>query len=141
MISYPSIFEYDHTDGVYNVSFPDLPGCVTYGETLDEAKRNAEEALSAYLESVDSRRLRIPEPSDLRRDNVYLIEPDTRIGFAVRLKKQREAQGLSQADVADQLGIAYQTYQRIEDPAKSNPTLKTILKLEKVFKHRLVDVG
>ena len=65
---------------------------------------------------------------------------DTNVGFAIWLKKQREARGLSQSDIAKQLGIAYQTYQRIENPAKSNPTLKTILKLERVFEHRLVHV-
>ena len=47
---------------------------------------------------------------------------------------------MSQSEVAEQLGVAYQTYQRIEDPARSNPTLKTILKLEKVFEHRLVRI-
>ena len=34
----------------YNVSFPDLPGCLTCGNTIDDAKENAREALSAYLE-------------------------------------------------------------------------------------------
>ena len=140
MISYPAIFEYDEEDGVYNVRFPDLPGCYTYGYTVDEAKENAQEALSAFLESIDSRRLKVPEPSKHKGDNVYLVEPDTRVGFAIWLKKQRESLGLSQSDIAEQLGIAYQTYQRIEDPARSNPTLTTILKLEKVFHKRLVSV-
>ena len=140
MISYPAVFDYDNEDGVYNVSFPDLPGCLTFGDTLEEAIANAEEALGAYLESIDGRRLRIPDPSGQTGDNVHIIEPDTKIGFAIWLKKQREARGLSQSDIASQLGIAYQTYQRIEDPARSNPTLTTILKLEKVFDHRLVHV-
>ena len=140
MIFYPAVIEYDSRDKAYNVSFPDLPGCFSFGETVEEAKVNAEEALSAYLESIDSRKLKIPEPSEQKGENVYCIEPDTKIGLAIWLKKQREAKGLSQSDIADQLGIAYQTYQRIEDPAKSNPTLKTILKLEKVFRHRLVHV-
>ena len=48
------------------------------------------------------------------------------------------ARGLTQSAIAEQLGVAYQTYQRIEDPARSNPTLTTILKLEKVFQRRLV---
>ncbi len=139
-MSYPAVFEYDNEDGVYNVHFPDLPGCFTFGDTLEVAKANAEEALSAYLESIDSRRLKIPEPSKQKGDNIYVIEPDTKIGFAIWLKKQREAKGLSQSDIAKQLGMAYQTYQRIEDPAKSNPTLKTILQLEKVFQHRLVHI-
>ena len=140
MISYPAIFEYDKEDKAYNVHFPDLPGCYTYGDTVENAKANAQEALSAFLESIDSRRLKVPEPSSLVGESIYRIEPDTRVGFAIWLKKQREDLGLSQSDIAKQLGIAYQTYQRIEDPAKSNPTLTTILKLEKVFQRRLVSV-
>jgi antitoxin HicB len=140
MISYPAVFEYDVGDDAYNVSFPDLPGCFTFGDTVEEAKVNAQEALTAYLESIDGRRLKIPEPSEQKGENVYRIEPDTTVGFAIRLKKQREARGLSQSDIAKQLGITYQTYQRIENPTKSNPTLKTILKLEKVFRRRLVHV-
>ena len=80
----------------------------------------------------------------LAGDNVFPtgrhLEPDANVGFAIWLKQRREAMGMSQSEVAEQLGIAYQTYQRIEDPAKSNPTLKTILKLEKVFEHRLVRI-
>ena len=140
MISYPAVFDYDDTDHTYNVSFPDLPGCLTFGETIEETKANAKEALSAYLESIDSRRLKVPEPSEQKGKNIHRVEPDTKVGFAIWLKKQREARGLSQSDIANRLGITYQTYQRIEDPARSNPTLKTILKLEKVFEHRLVHV-
>jgi len=140
MISYPALIEFDCEDGVYNVSFPDLPGCLTYGETLEEAKANATEALSGYLESIDSRKLKVPNPSHPEGRNVFYIKPETRVGFAIWLKKEREARGFSQSDIAKQLGIAYQTYQRIEDPVRSNPTLKTIIKLEKVFDHQLVNV-
>jgi antitoxin HicB len=41
-------------------------------------------------------------------------------------------------DVADKLGVKYQVYQKLEDPAKTNPTLKTLAKLEKVFGERIV---
>ena len=121
-------------------SHHDLPGCLTFGRSLDEARENAREALSAYLESIDSRRLKIPAGSEIVGDNVFPIEPETSVGFAIWLKRSREARGMSQSDVAKQLGIAYQTYQRIEDPAKSNPTLKTIVKLQRVFNHRLVHI-
>ena len=33
----------------YGVSFPDVPGCVSAGDTLDEALRNAAEALAGHL--------------------------------------------------------------------------------------------
>ena len=39
-------------EGGYNVFVPALPGCVTQGETLDEAKKMAEDAIRAYCESL-----------------------------------------------------------------------------------------
>ena len=35
----------------FGVSFPDLPGCVTAGKTLDEARAFASEALELHLEA------------------------------------------------------------------------------------------
>ena len=43
MICYPAVIEYDREDNAYNVSFPDLPGCLTFGNTIDDAKENAKE--------------------------------------------------------------------------------------------------
>ena len=39
-------------EGGYNVFVPALPGCVTQGQTLDEAKRMAEDAISLYCQSM-----------------------------------------------------------------------------------------
>ncbi len=36
----------------YSVSFPDLPGCVSAGDTIEEAARNAEEALGLHLRGM-----------------------------------------------------------------------------------------
>ena len=140
MITYPALFVYDEEEKAYNVRFPDLPGCFTYGETIDEAKAMAKEALTDFLQSVDARKLRMPDPSRLKGDEVIYIEPETPVAFAIWLRKQREALGLSQSDVAKKLGIKYQTYQRIENPSKTNPTLKTIMRVEKVFNQKLVKV-
>ena len=140
MITYPALFEYDQEEKVYNVRFPDLPGCFTYGETIDEAKSMAKEALTGYLQSVDARKMRLSDPSKLKGDDVIYIEPETPVAFAIWLRKQREALGLSQSDVAKKLGIKYQTYQRIESPSKTNPTLKTIMRVEKVFNQKLIKV-
>ncbi len=49
--SYISIISEDN-DGNYNVMFPDFPGCVTCGRTFEEARKNAEEALSLWLEEL-----------------------------------------------------------------------------------------
>ena len=79
MICYPAVIEYDREDDTYNVGFPDLPGCLTFGDTIDDAKENAKEALSAYLESIDSRKLKVPAASELTGTNVFPIEPDTNV--------------------------------------------------------------
>jgi predicted RNase H-like HicB family nuclease len=40
-------------DGGYTVYVPSLPGCISEGETIEEAMRNIEEAIQLYLEPVD----------------------------------------------------------------------------------------
>lgn len=39
-------------EGSYTVLVPALPGCLTYGETVGEALRMAEEAISCHVESL-----------------------------------------------------------------------------------------
>ena len=62
MIAYPAKFE-KAAEGGYVVEFIDIPSCVTEGDTLEEAKTMAKEAISAMLYSLDSRKMAIPEPS------------------------------------------------------------------------------
>lgn len=47
---YPAIFTYE--EGAYTVIFPDLEGCFTEGETLEEAFKFAGEALALYLDGL-----------------------------------------------------------------------------------------
>ncbi len=49
----------------YGVSFPDFPGCITAGRTLEEARRMAEEALSLHISGMMKDGDAIPEPSTL----------------------------------------------------------------------------
>lgn len=47
-------------EGGYTVTVPSLPGCVTYGETVEEAVEMAKEAIEAYLESLREHGEEIP---------------------------------------------------------------------------------
>ena len=49
---YPAVFEKGEVKG-YVVSFPDLPGCITEGETLGEALKMAKEALELHLYGLE----------------------------------------------------------------------------------------
>ena len=39
-------------EGGYTVTVPSLPGCVTYGDTIDESIEMAREAIELYIESL-----------------------------------------------------------------------------------------
>jgi predicted RNase H-like HicB family nuclease len=49
----------------YGVSFPDFPGAVTAGSTLDEAREMAEEALAFHVEGLIEDGETLPQPSSL----------------------------------------------------------------------------
>jgi antitoxin HicB len=47
-------------EGGYTVIVPTLPGCVTYGETIEEAVERAKEAIEVYIESLQEHGEEIP---------------------------------------------------------------------------------
>jgi len=49
----------------FGVSFPDFPGCITAGRTLEEARRMAAEALALHIAGMVEDRDAIPAPSTL----------------------------------------------------------------------------
>ncbi|MCK4386903.1 MAG: type II toxin-antitoxin system HicB family antitoxin [Candidatus Pacebacteria bacterium] len=59
IFEYPVIFE-PAIEGGYNVSFPSFPGCVTFGDTFEEAKKYAREVLELWLEEMVSQGKKIP---------------------------------------------------------------------------------
>ena len=54
----------DEAEGGYTVRYPDLPGCLTCADTLEEAVRNAEDARRAWFAAAMEEGCEIPEPSD-----------------------------------------------------------------------------
>ena len=48
------------TDGTYTVIVPSLPGCLTFGNTIEEAIEMAKEAIEVYIESLVARDKKIP---------------------------------------------------------------------------------
>jgi len=62
-------------EGSYTVIVPALPGCLTYGETVPEALRMAEEAISCHVESLVLQGEPVPEEcSPLSLDTEGLTE-------------------------------------------------------------------
>ena len=55
----------DNDEGGFVASYPDLPGCITCGETEEEAMKNALDAKKAWLEAALEENIEIPEPDSL----------------------------------------------------------------------------
>ena len=66
-------------DSDYGVSFPDFPGVITAGATLDETRAMAEEALGFHIDGLIEDGEAIPEPSSLEQ---VMADPVNRDGVA-----------------------------------------------------------
>lgn len=79
---YPAIFELQE-EGGYTITFPDIPSCITQGETLQEGIEMARDALCFILYDMEKNHEAIPAPSNpinfktTNNSFVALIDCDT----------------------------------------------------------------
>ena len=59
-------------EGGFTVIVPSLPGCITYGSTLAEAKEMAKEAIELYLESLAAHNEIIPNDNETFEYNILV---------------------------------------------------------------------
>jgi predicted RNase H-like HicB family nuclease len=71
----------------FGVSFPDFPGVITAGTTLDDARAMAEEALAFHVEGLMEDGEIIPEPMTLEE---IMSDPDNRSGVAILVSLKTE---------------------------------------------------
>ncbi|MEQ8252387.1 type II toxin-antitoxin system HicB family antitoxin [Oceanibaculum nanhaiense] len=64
----------------FGVSFPDFPGCISAGGTLEEARAMAEEALALHIEGMLEDMQELPAPSSL---DAIMADPENRDGVAI----------------------------------------------------------
>ncbi len=111
---FPAIMKKD-TNG-YMVTFPDLEGCFTDGETLVDAFVNAQDALALYLHDLKEIPTATPAEEIQVEDGdfVMLVSPDEEenieyvkdVDFSEVLKKALEEKGYSKYKVAKVLGLS-----------------------------------
>lgn len=63
-LNYTVLFQKE-PEGGYTVTVPMLPGCVSYGKDLPEARKMAEEAISLYIESLKAHKEEVPTEEDV----------------------------------------------------------------------------
>jgi predicted RNase H-like HicB family nuclease len=77
-------------EGGYHAYVPTLPGCHSYGATIEEAEDHIKEAIALYVEGLKKHRLPIP-PAD--RGYLRLIE----VEFKPRGKKVKKVDPLARS--------------------------------------------
>lgn len=103
----------------WGVSFPDFPGCVTAGATIDEAKDNAKEALEFHIQDMKKEGDDIPEASNLESvmksddfgDGVLFLVDVVLASKQVRINLTMREDQLDQIDkLAKELGKTRSAY-------------------------------
>ena len=112
MTNYIALLRKDDSSD-YGVEFPDFPGCITAGRTLDEAKDMADEALALHVDGLIDDGEGLPTPSGLdtimaNPDNAnsvaFLVSTPARTEKAVRVNVTFVESVLHRIDAAAQSG-------------------------------------
>ncbi len=75
--------EYNYTvlfepadEGGFTVTCPALPGLVTEGDTLEEARAMAQDAIRGYIESLRKDHLPIPSDKTPLKEQIHILVPE-----------------------------------------------------------------
>lgn len=81
-----AILEDSGSDRAVGVWFPDVPGCFSSGDTIEEAMLNAREALASHIEILRAERMPVPSPraiEALRSDPEFAADIERYIVAAI----------------------------------------------------------
>ena len=62
---FTAVFEEDKDQGGYTVSIPSLPGCISEGDTFEEAQQNIQEAAELYIEVMKQKKISIQKEKSI----------------------------------------------------------------------------
>jgi len=98
-LNYPITITKDEDEGevYFEAEIPDLPGCGSYGKTIEEALNNLEEAKKLWLEVSLERGLPIPEPiREEKYSGKFLLRIPPKLHMKLALNAKKEGLSLNQ---------------------------------------------
>ena len=87
-LSYHMVFVEDFDEGGFSVDFPELPGCITCGDTIEDAYNNARDAQRAWLTTCLNDGLDIPVPKPSGADMTIKAVSDAQKGVSMSKRYQ-----------------------------------------------------
>jgi len=112
---YPAKLKPDLEDGGYVVEFRDIPEAITQGDTLDEAKEMAQDALITAMDFYFEDQRSIPLPSKTLEEDEVFIEVPISIASKVLLLNLMLEKKVTQVELAKLLHKPKQEITRIVD--------------------------
>jgi predicted RNase H-like HicB family nuclease len=70
---YSMVIKWSEEDDAYIVTVPELPGCITHGDTYEEAVHQGEDAIETWIDGCLAWGYPIPEPRVLPKRNRNLV--------------------------------------------------------------------
>ncbi len=114
----------------------ELDGCQSEGKTLSQLAQNLKDALNLYLSEPENSKVVFPMPNKQlgAKRSILEINADPSVAAATLIRQLRINRHLTQHSMKDALGINnLSSYQRLEDPQRCNPELKTLANIKNRF--------
>ncbi len=80
--------------GGYMIEYPDLPGCMSDGETIEEAIANGKDAIQVWIETAREMNKKIPEPGELESQSGKWVQRVPK-SIHLRLVQRAAEEGVS----------------------------------------------
>jgi antitoxin HicB len=90
VLDYPFTISHLSTEegGGYLIEFPDLPGCMSDGETIEEAIDNGQDAMISWIEAAKAAGRAIPKPGTLEKQSGKWVQ---RVPKSIHLRLVQKA--------------------------------------------------
>ena len=119
--------------------FPDVPEAITGGKDRTEALTMAEDAIATALAGYVHAQWEIPTPSEPAAGQELVAVP-TVLAAKLALYSAMREQGISNAELACQLGISESSVHRLIDPERNSPIVQVQKALRAVGRSMMVEV-
>lgn len=126
-----------HKEGAgYWAECMEIPGCTTQAESVNELNQNLKEVLNLHLDEPEDSKVLFPMPNPAikKSHNVWEVEVESNIAFAILLRQCRLKHGLTQHQMKEKLQFKNLfSYQKLEMSKFANPTLKSLKKIKEAL--------
>lgn len=119
----------------------ELEGCSTQADTREILEKNMSEALNLFLSEPESSNYIFSKPKKMKlNSNIKEVVVEPTVAMALKIRELRLKNKLTQKGMMEKLGIKFlSNYQRLENPKKSNPEVKTLSIIKKEFPNFSID--